>query len=275
MRAVAWTSEPVAAVFWPVVVVLGPAVVVFGPVGRRRRLRSPGVASYLITGVSRGIGRTVAERLLAEGHEVYGISRAPLSEPALTGQAVLDLANLADFAGALGPLLKSVTELSGLVHCAGVVRPGRLADADPAAVTEQFMINVVAVAELTRLWLPALRAGAGTVLLVNSGSGLNARPPLSAYGMSKFALRGYAEALRQEEPGIRVSTVYPGRTDTDMQRVVRAAESGSYQPADYLRPDTVAEVILSVLRLPADGTITDVMLRPTGQPKPAAPDAHH
>jgi NAD(P)-dependent dehydrogenase (short-subunit alcohol dehydrogenase family) len=232
------------------------------------------VASYLITGVSRGIGRAVADRLLADGHRVYGIVRSPLSDSALTGQAVLDLAELSEFPAALAPMLESVTELAGLVHCAGVVRPGRLAEAEPAAFTEQFAINVVAVAELTRLWLPALRAAAGTVLLVNSGSGLNARPPLSAYGMSKFALRGYAEALRQEEPGIRVSTIYPGRTDTDMQRTVRAAEAGSYQPADYLRVGTVADVMVTVLLLPADATIPELVLRPAGQPGPSSPDAH-
>jgi NAD(P)-dependent dehydrogenase (short-subunit alcohol dehydrogenase family) len=232
------------------------------------------VASYLITGVSRGIGRAVAERLLAEGHRVYGIVRRPVSELALTGFAVLDLAEPGGFVPPLAELLETVGRLDGLVHSAGVVRPGRLADAAPTAYTEQFEVNVVAVAELTRLWLPALRAAAGTVVLVNSGSGLNARPPLSTYGVSKFALRGYAEALRQEEPGIRVSTVYPGRTDTDMQRTVRAAESGGYEAADYLRPDTVAGVIISVLRLPPDATIVDLVVRPAGHPGPSSPDAH-
>ncbi len=231
------------------------------------------MASYVITGVSRGIGRAVAERLLAERHEVYGIVRRPLPELALTGFAVLDLAEPAAFDAALRPLLDAVPAIDGLVHCAGMVHPGLLADAQPAEFAEQFALNVVAVAELTRWCLPALRAARGTVLLVNSGSGLNARPPLSTYGVSKFALRGYAEALRQEEPGIRVSTVYPGRTDTDMQHAVRTAEAGEYRATDYLRPDTVAAVIVSVLQLPADGTITDLVLRPAGQPGPSSPDA--
>jgi NAD(P)-dependent dehydrogenase (short-subunit alcohol dehydrogenase family) len=233
------------------------------------------VASYLITGVSRGIGRAVAERLLADGHLVYGIVRRPLPELALTGFAMLDLAEPGGFMPALSDLLDSVPRLDGLVHSAGVVRPGRLVDAEPTAYTEQFEVNVVAVAELTRLWLPALRAAAGTVVLVNSGSGLNARPPLSTYGVSKFALRGYAEALRQEEPGIRVSTVYPGRTDTDMQRTVRSAEAGDYEPAGYLRPDTVAGVIISVLRLPPDAAILDLVVRPAGHPGPSSPDAQN
>ncbi len=231
------------------------------------------MASYLITGISRGIGRAVAERLLSTGHRIYGVGRTPVPDLPLAGHALLDLARPDDFAPALVPLLDEVTALDGLVHCAGVVRPGPLADAGPDDFLDQFGINVVAVAELTRLWLPALRAAAGTVLLVNSGSGLAARPPLSSYGVSKYALRGYAEALRQEEPGIRVSTIYPGRTDTSMQRTVRAAESGEYRAADYLRPATVAGVIVAVLRLPPDATVVDLTLRPTGQPGPSSPDA--
>jgi NAD(P)-dependent dehydrogenase (short-subunit alcohol dehydrogenase family) len=234
------------------------------------------MGSYLITGTRRGIGRALAQRLTEDGHRVYGILRPAAGEPtagastservdgpALAGQVELDLADLAGYRAALAPLLAELATLDGLVHCAGVVRPGPLATAEPADFTDQFTVNVLAAAELVRCWLPALRAGSATVVLVNSGSGLNARPPLSTYGVSKFALRGYAEALRQEEPGLRVCSIYPGRTATDMQRTVRTAEAGEYDQASYLRPDTVAAVIATVLSLPRDATITDLTLRPT------------
>jgi NAD(P)-dependent dehydrogenase (short-subunit alcohol dehydrogenase family) len=139
---------------------------------------------------------------------------------------------------------------------------GAAAETTPAHFAEQFAVNVTAVAELTRLLLPALRAAGGTVVFVNSGSGLNARAPLATYAASKFALRAYADALRSEEPQLRVSTVYPGRTSTGMQREVRAAEAGEN---DYLRPETVAGVLASVLALPADGLICDLTLRPSGR----------
>ncbi|HET6210586.1 MAG TPA: SDR family oxidoreductase [Jatrophihabitans sp.] len=236
------------------------------------------MGSYLITGTRRGIGRALAERLAGDGHRVYGIVRPGTADGSadavLGGRLELDLAAFADYPAALRPWLTALPELDGLVHCAGIVRPGRLADSPPADFTDQFTVNVLAAAELVRQWLPALRAAAGTVLLVNSGSGLNARPPLASYGVSKFALRGYAEVLRQEEPALRVCTIYPGRTATDMQRTVRSAEAGEYQQAHYLRPETVAAVIASVLSLPADATITDLTLRPTGQPGPSSPDAH-
>lgn len=234
------------------------------------------MARYLVTGVSRGVGRALAQRLIADGHQVYGLVRSAGGAAGLelAGLVELELTALADFGTALADWLGTVDRLDGLVHCAGIVRTGLLADADFGDFTEQFAVNVVAAAELTRLWLPALRAAAGTVVFVNSGSGLNARPPLSAYGVSKFALRGYAEALRQEEPGVRVSTIYPGRIATDMQRQVRVAESGDYDEQAYLRPDTVAGVIASVLGLPADATVTDLTLRPVSQPGPSSPDTH-
>ncbi|WP_408663810.1 SDR family oxidoreductase [Jatrophihabitans sp.] len=232
--------------------------------------------SYLITGVSRGIGRTVSERLLAAGHQVYGLVRPgrSVSGLSLAGLVAADLAQPGSLEAALAPWLAGLTQLDGVVHCAGIVRPGSLGGSAPADFTEQFTVNVTAVAELNRLLLPALRAAGGTVVLVNSGSGLNARSPLVSYGASKFALRAYADGLRQEEPGVRVCTLYPGRTATEMQRVVRAAEAGEYREADYLAPDTVARVVEMMLMLPSDGVLTDVTLRPSGAAGPASPDAH-
>lgn len=235
--------------------------------------------SYLITGVSRGIGRTLSQRLAAAGHQVFGLTRTAESaaEPGLAGLGLArtlsaDLSAPQSLEPALAPWLATLTELDGVVHCAGIVRPGSLTGSRPADFEEQFAVNVTAVAELTRLLLPALRAAAGAVVLVNSGSGLNARSPLTSYGASKYALRAYAEGLREEEPTLRVSTMYPGRTATSMQRSVRAAESGEYQESDYLQPATVAQVIELILALPADGVITDLTLRPSGARPPASPD---
>jgi NAD(P)-dependent dehydrogenase (short-subunit alcohol dehydrogenase family) len=236
------------------------------------------VPSYLITGVSRGIGRTLSERLLGAGHRVHGLVRpgsgADLAGLGFAGLPAADLSRPDSLAAALAPWLAGLAELDGVVHCAGIVRPGTLSESSPDDFATQFGVNVIAVAELTRLLLPALRAARGTVVLVNSGSGLNARSPLTSYGASKFALRAYADGLRQEEPGVRVCTIYPGRTATTMQREVRAAESGEYRESDYLRPETVAGAIELMLSLPADGVITDLTLRPAGLPGPSSPDAH-
>jgi NAD(P)-dependent dehydrogenase (short-subunit alcohol dehydrogenase family) len=219
----------------------------------------PFMTRYLITGATRGIGRALVE-LLAPDHELIVVGRSPEALaplPAAT-RVVLDLADPPSFASALPPF----DRLDGVVHCAGIVHPGRVDEQDVTAWNEQFTVNVVAAAELTRLLLPALRAAGGSVVFVNSGSGQRARAGLVSYGASKFALRAMADGLREEEPELRVTSVYPGRTATDMQRMLRAYEHGDFDEAQYLRPSTVAAVIAQVLATPADGVVTDVTVRP-------------
>jgi NADP-dependent 3-hydroxy acid dehydrogenase YdfG len=123
---------------------------------------------------------------------------------------------------------------------------------------------VVAVAELTRLLLPALRAARGRVVLVNSGQGKNSRAHWGPYAASKHALRAFADVLRaEEEPhGLRVTSVYPGRTATDMQRAVRAAEGGSYDPAAYLRPEVVADAVRYAATAPRDAHLAELDVKP-------------
>jgi NADP-dependent 3-hydroxy acid dehydrogenase YdfG len=197
---------------------------------------------------------------LAPAHDVVAVSRSASS---LTGPGVtpveLDLA-----ADPASWQLPSFDRLDGLVHCAGVVRPGRVDAQDVADWTEQLAVNVVAPALLTSRLLPALRAARGAVVFVNSGSGQRARAGMASYGASKFAARALADGLREEEPSLRVTSVFPGRTATEMQRVVRAYEGGPFEPSHYLRPETVAGVIAQVLATPPDAVVPEVVVRPRG-----------
>lgn len=220
----------------------------------------------LITGVTRGIGAEVARRLIQAGHEVYGIIRPETQvPPGLAGVGRCDLSEPDSISDALAELVNRMPQLDGLVHSAGIVLGGTLEETTAADFASQFAVNVTAAASVTAAFVPALRSARGTVVFVNSGSGLTARSPLAAYGASKFALRAYADSLRAEEPGIRVSSVFPGRTATDMQREVRGLEHQGYLVEDYLRVGTVAQVIVTTLLLPDDAVLTDVVLRPWGR----------
>jgi NAD(P)-dependent dehydrogenase (short-subunit alcohol dehydrogenase family) len=229
---------------------------------------------YVITGVSGGIGAAVATRLDALGHDVCGIRRPGGAAPDCRLQLLIDadLSQPDTLAGSLSDFLSGVQRLEGIVHCAGIVRPGVITASTPMDFIDQFTVNVVAVAELTRLCLVPLQAGGATVVLVNSGSGLNARTPMGAYAVSKFGLKAYADVLRAEQPGLRVCSVYPGRTATTMQRQVRAAEGGTYRPEEYVSAETVASVICSALLLAPDAVITDLTVRPRGQVSAPSPD---
>ena len=84
------------------------------------------------------------------------------------------------------------------------------------------------------------------MVLVNSGAGLQAHPHWSAYAASKHGLRALADSLRAEEQehGVRVTSVYPGRTATPMQDKVHEQEGKAYDAADWIDPATVADAIV-------------------------------
>ncbi len=221
----------------------------------------------LVTGASRGIGAAVA-RALAPGHDLLLGGRDTTALRSLAAELpgarpwpveLTDTAALTEAAG-------GIERLDVLVHSAGVGVLGTVAETPASTWRRQFEINVVAVAELTRLLLPALRAARGRVVLLNSGAGLSARAGWASYAASKFALRAFADALRAEESGhgVRVTSVHPGRVDTEMQRGVVAHEGGDYRPEAYLRPESVAGAVLLAVTAPADAALTELVLRPAG-----------
>ena len=220
----------------------------------------------LVTGASRGVGAAVASAL-APTHDLLlgGRDAAALATVAggLGARALPWPVDLTDPA-ALAAATERVDEIDVLVHSAGVGMLGTVAELSADTWRRQFDVNVVAVAELTRLLLPALRAARGTVVCVNSGAGLAARPGWGSYAASKFALRAFADALRGEEPALRVCSVHPGRVDTDMQRGVVAHEGGTYDAARYLRPESVASAVLAAVTASPDAHVTEVVVRPTG-----------
>jgi NAD(P)-dependent dehydrogenase (short-subunit alcohol dehydrogenase family) len=214
---------------------------------------------HLLTGSGSGIGRVVAERLVARGDEVWAVVRTPGRAPAGCRELLADLADPAAIEELALP-----DSLDSAVHAAGVVELGRVEELSASAWQDQLAVNLVAPALLTRAALPPLRTARGTVVFVNSGSGLRANPAWSAYSASKFGLRALADALREEEAGtgVRVTSVFPGRTATAMQEKVHAQEGKEYDEGRWIRPETVADAIIGVIDLPRDATVPEISIRP-------------
>ncbi|MFO7544411.1 MAG: SDR family NAD(P)-dependent oxidoreductase [Trueperaceae bacterium] len=180
----------------------------------------------------------------------------------------VDLTN-DDAVGRLVRRLLRVEEYEGtppavLIHSAGTIRLGAIADASVADLDVQYRVNVRAPFVLTQALLPALERARGHVVFVNSGAGLHANAEWGTYAASKFALKALADALRQEvaERGVRVTTVYPGRTATPMQEQVVAHEERAYQPERFVRPVDVAAQVAAVLAVPAPSVVSDLQIRP-------------
>ena len=220
---------------------------------------------HLLTGAGSGIGAVLAQRLLDRGDEVVVLARS--AERADEMAADLPGADVLVADLAWPESVESLTlpdELDSLVHVAGIVELGPVAELGIDDWASQLRVNLVAPAALTRVALPALRAARGTVVFVNSTAGLSASPQWAAYAASKHGLRALAESLRGEEAehGVRVTTIYPSRTATAMQEKVHRQEGKAYDADAWIRPETVADAILHVLDLPRDATIPDLTVRP-------------
>jgi NADP-dependent 3-hydroxy acid dehydrogenase YdfG len=133
----------------------------------------------------------------------------------------------------------------------------------------QYSVNVRAPYMLTQHLLPLLTAAQGQIVFVNSTVGLMAkRPEVGQYGATKHALRAVADSLREEvnANGIRVLSVYLGRTATPLQETIHRLEGREYHPEALLQPDDVAAVVLQALFLPPTAEVTDISIRPMRKP---------
>lgn len=227
------------------------------------------MATHLITGAGSGIGVVLAQKLADRGDDVWLLVRdagraVQLRERFPAAHTLVgDLADPARLSWAFSH--QSVpAQLDSLLHVAGVVELGPIGETPVATWQHQLNVNAVAPAELTRLMLPALRAARGHVVFVNSGAGLRVSPEWGSYGASKFAVRAVADALREEERpnGVRVTTVYPGRTATPMQEKVHRQEGAAYDASRWIAPASVATAILAALDLPRDAELTELTVRP-------------
>lgn len=221
--------------------------------------------TVLVTGGTRGIGREVVRllaptwRVLVGGSSAERVADVVADCPDAAG-FVCDLSDEAAVADAVA----RVGALDALVHSAGMVGPLARADEQTRAAWRAVLeLNVIAVSDLTRLLLPALRAREGTVVVINSGSGFTASASTGIYAASKFAVRAWADALREEERGVvRVTSIHPGRTDTDMQRELQSAEGRDYDAARLLTPLSVARAVRCALEADPDASIETLSIRP-------------
>jgi len=226
----------------------------------------PTVRAALVTGASSGLGSAIA-RDLASDHRVLlgGRDRSRLGGLAAelpdASPWPVDLSAPDEIAAGVADL----DRLDTLVHSAGICELGTVANAETDQWRRAFEANVLTVVELTRALLPALRSAGGHVVLINSGAGLRANPGWGSYAASKFALRAFGDALRQEEQGLRVTAVHPGRIDTPMQEGIVASEGREYDASRFLDPATVARAVTHAVRTPADAHPTEIVLRPTGR----------
>lgn len=217
---------------------------------------SSSAPTAVVTGATSGIGREVVLQLAEQGWRVIAVGRDPDALAALGRTSELIVPRAADLL--VDDLAGLVPDrVDALVHAAGVSPRGGVEHTDAEDWSRVFALNVTAGAQLVRLALPALRRSRGTIVFVNSGAGTATRPRNTLYAASKHALRALANGLRAEEEdsGVRVSTVYPGPTDTPMF-------TGDVDRSALIRPASVAAAVLIAITASEDVQLTDLHVRP-------------
>lgn len=228
----------------------------------------------VVTGASSGIGEAIAIQLAREGTRLLLVGRSAekldlVAERArdLSPSVEIFVADLAEDDQVQALADRAVAAFGGvdiLVHSIGLFLGGPF-ESPVDVLDRQYRINARVPYLLTQKLLPSLIARQGQVAFINSSAGHHAaRSGWVAYSASKHALRAIADGLRDEvnKKGVRVLSVFPGRTATPMQEEVHRYEGRDYDPERFLQPRDVAAAVLNALALPRTAEVTDLQIRP-------------
>ena len=221
-------------------------------------------ALALVTGATGDIGRAIGLSLLAAGAETL-----------LHGRDPVRTAKLGEESGAEAIAGDLTTPAAVQMLWTRVAQRGRLdvltlgsgiyeRSVDPEALRRQFEANVAGPHALLQALLPFLMEAKGQVVFLNSSKGLNSSAEDGPYAATQHAMRAIADGLREEvnAKGVRVLSIFLGRTASERQRAIFALEGRPYPAERLIQPGDVAHVVLSMLALPRTAEATQLMLRP-------------
>lgn len=225
-------------------------------------------ATAVVTGASSDLGAAVASRLIGAGAHVIMVGRNP--DRLLAKSCIHDgnprcavlAADLTQTEG-VSAVEQAVAErgkLDLLVLGSGIYKRSR----DPVDLSQQFTSNVLGPYALLVSLSPYLVRAQGQVVFINSTQGLKAAAGVGQFAATQHAMRAIADSFRDEvnEAGVRVMTIYLGRTATERQRAIYALEQRPYKPEQLIQPDDVAQVVLNLVSLPRTTEATEITLRP-------------
>jgi NAD(P)-dependent dehydrogenase (short-subunit alcohol dehydrogenase family) len=165
-----------------------------------------------------------------------------------------------DAIGRIGTEISARGRLDVLVLSSGIYERSR----EPEALARQIAANLLGPYSLLQRLLPLLIEAQGQVVFINSTQGLKAAAGIGQFGATQHAMKAVADSLRDEinGNGVRVTSIFLGRTATERQRAIFATEGRPYRPERLIQPADVAEIVLSLLQLPRTTEPTDIILRP-------------
>jgi NADP-dependent 3-hydroxy acid dehydrogenase YdfG len=228
----------------------------------------------VVTGASSGIGRAIGVGLAAHGAEVGLVARRQNMLEEVAGEVharggrarvfCTDLTRDDDIHRLALSLHRDFGRVDVLVLCGGTMFHGALERAPLDQFDLQYRSNLRGHYALTQLLLPLLRKQPGQIVFINSSAALRSPANLGQYSAMQHALRAVADSLRDEvnADGIRVLSIYPGRTATPRMAALYENEGRPYRPELLMQPEDVAAMVIHALTLPRSAEVTDISMRP-------------
>ncbi|MFM7671511.1 MAG: SDR family oxidoreductase [Bacteroidota bacterium] len=224
----------------------------------------------IITGASRGMGKGMAEIFAKAGHEVLISARtqARLDElcrelmEKYPGSKVLGKAadvTVPEQVRAFGAWCLEQGEPDVLINNAGIFEPGKLLDQAEGVMEGQLAVNLYSAYHLTRAIAPAMvKRGKGHIFNMCSIAGQRPYAHGGAYSISKYALNGFSQNLREElkPTGVKVTTVYPGAVLTDSW--------GDFDNSDHriMEVSDIAQLVYQATQLSVAACVEEIVIRP-------------
>ncbi len=225
----------------------------------------------VVTGATSGIGLATVRALGRAGMRVFLVGRnagklariaRSLPRGQLAGSAIADLGSLDDLRALIIEIL-ALGHVDLLVHCAGEYDWSEAGRFDPERFGLLFDVNVRAPYLLTQGLLVGLARAKGQVVFVNSSVVRGPGEGVALYKATQHAVQGLTDSLRQDlnRRGIRVTSLYPGRTATPRMAKIYRHEDRPYRPGLLLSASDVAGVVVALTQLPGSVEVTDLHLR--------------
>lgn len=229
----------------------------------------------IITGGGGGIGSAIARELATDGVKVCLLGRnehrlasvaASIARRSALQHAIYpaDMSCEASVQEFVRQIAKATKRVDILVFCHSNYARARLEDSSPDDLDRLYATNVRGPFLMVKLLLPLLRKAKGQIVFINSTLGLKGTENVSQYAATQHALKGVADTLRNEvnPSGIRVLSVFCGRTATPLQEQICSMEGRQYQPEFLTQPEDIARAVSSALKIGSHSEITDIRIRP-------------
>jgi NADP-dependent 3-hydroxy acid dehydrogenase YdfG len=228
----------------------------------------------VVAGASSGIGKAIALSLAGHGAEICLVARRRelLENIAKQVQSLgprghacpVDLTKDEDIRALGERVQKDFGRVNILVLCGGAISHGALDKASLADLDLLYRSNVRGHYSMLQTMLPLLRKGPGQIVFVNSSAGLRSPATVGQFAATQHAFRAIADSLRDEvnADGIRVLSIFPGRTATPRISKLFEKEGRAYKPELLMQPEDIAEMVTHSLRLPRTAEVTDISIRP-------------